>query len=78
MAKTIYLPDGDSWTVLGDEGYSLRRIVDKYLGRDCVELLDEVISASYINGYDNGWEDCCDGVDYDSGVNKRPIWWGEE
>ena len=45
MARTIYLPDGESWTVLGenDAEPSLRRIVQKYLGDDCVELLDEVI-----------------------------------
>ena len=42
MAKTIYLPDGESWTVLGenDAEPSLRRIIQKYLGDDCVELLD--------------------------------------
>lgn len=45
MARTIYLPDGESWTVLGesDAEPSLVRIVQKYLGDDCVELLDEVI-----------------------------------
>lgn len=48
MARTIYLPDGESWVVLGDDDVelSLRRIIQKYLGNDCIELLDEVIAQT--------------------------------
>ena len=52
MARTIYLPDDESWTVLGenDAEPSLRRIVQKYLGDDCVELLDDVIAEAFERG----------------------------
>lgn len=52
MAKTIYLPDGESWTVFGenDTERSLRRIIQEYLGNDCVELLDDVIAEAFERG----------------------------
>lgn len=57
MAKTIYLPDGESWTVLGenDAEPSLRRIIQKYLGDDCVELLNDVVEL----GVENRLEGYC-------------------
>lgn len=42
MARTLYLNDGSTEVVIGDQEEVLGRIIEERLGRDCKELFDDI------------------------------------
>lgn len=42
MARTLYLNDGSTEVVIGDQEEVLGRITEERLGRDCKELFDDI------------------------------------
>jgi hypothetical protein len=61
MAQMLYLPDGSSEVVLGDPEETLHRIVYERLGRDCAELLEEVIEEAECYPEGDDYERIADG-----------------
>ena len=56
MARTLYMNDGSTEIVIGEERDELQRIIRERLGTDCEELFEEVL-------YQAEWHD--DEEDYD-------------
>lgn len=46
MARTLYLNDGSTEIVIGDQEEVLGRIIEERLGRDCKELFDDIKEES--------------------------------
>lgn len=58
MARTLYLNDGSTEVVIGDQEEVLGRIIEERLGRDCKELFDDIKDEWIEEPWDtNGKED---------------------
>lgn len=58
MARTLYLNDGSTEVVIGDQEEVLGRIIEERLGRDCKELFDDIKQEWIEEPWDtNGRED---------------------
>ena len=58
MARTLYLNDGSTEVVIGDQEEVLGRIIEELLGRDCKELFDDIKQEWIEEPWDtNGRED---------------------
>lgn len=58
MARTLYLNDGSTEIVIGDQEEVLGRIIEERLGRDCKELFDDIKEEWIEEPWDtNGKED---------------------
>lgn len=57
MARTLYLNDGSTEIVIGDQEEVLGRIIEERLGRDCKELFDDIkeewIESNLVQEYFN-------------------------
>ncbi len=62
MARTLYLPDGKTEVIFGDEEETLRRVIDERLGRDCEVLFTELLEeARHPLGGGDDYEKIADG-----------------
>lgn len=58
MARTLYLNEGSTEVVIGDQEEVLGRIIEERLGRDCKELFDDIKQEWIEEPWDtNGRED---------------------
>lgn len=44
MAQTLYMPDGSTEIVFGDQEGTLQKVIYERLGRDCEELYKEILA----------------------------------
>ena len=61
MARTLYMNDGSTELVFGDEEVTLKKIIYERLGRDCEELYDEILAEARCNEDGEDWEKIADG-----------------